>query len=234
MKKFTNWIKHWYRYKTDEPYIIALSLIAAFCLYGSTTLDHKRGLTIYVILLILIALWSIFRTVTFKKIYINKFINNQKFDEKSQGLDLGTGTGYALIQLAKDNNIEKAYGVEDIYQYSIQRLEKNAVLENVKDKIELKDSDITQIPYQDSQFNVATAIHGRDDQLSNHSKSIYLLITNELNRVVKSGGKIFMLNTPGMIKRYKKEFERQGDNVQWMHVRFEKFFNLRAIIVKMK
>ncbi|TPR39867.1 class I SAM-dependent methyltransferase [Apilactobacillus micheneri] len=234
MNKIINWVKHWYRYKTDEPYIIALSFIGAFCLYGSIYFDHKNKSMIYVLILILLGLWTLLRTVTFKKNYINQFVDNHDFTASSKGLDLGTGTGYALIKMAKDNHLAEVDGVEDVYQYSIQRLEKNSTLEDVKEKVQLKAHDITSIPYDDNSFDVATAIHGRDDQLSNRKKSVYQPISKELNRVVKPGGVIFMLNTPGMIKRFKKDFEAKGASVKYMHRRFELFFNVRAIVITVK
>lgn len=232
MNKFTGWVKHWYRYKTDEPYIIASALIGAICLYASIMKDHKHHLLIYVLVLILIALWSLFRSVTFKKNYVRKFVKEHAFTNQQNGIDLGTGTGYGLIKLARDTEIGKVCGVEDKYQYTVQRLEKNATLERVRSKMNITTADIQNIPYEDKEFDVAMGISANGNQLSTPKKAVYQQIASELDRVVKQDGIIFMVNTPRMTKKYANEFAKHGRHVEYMHRRFEKFFNLRAIVVK--
>lgn len=234
MKKITGWVKHWYRYKTDEPYIIAAAIIGALCLLGSISLDHKKRFYMYVVILILIAIWALFRSVTFKKNFIRQFVEENKFEGKDKGLDLGTGTGYALIKLARDTKLNKVSGVEDKYQYTIKRLEKNAYLENVKERIEITTADIKKLPFDDKEFDVITAISANGSQLSTPKKSVCKDIAFEIVRVISDKGTIFMVNTPRMTKKYASEFENRGLKVEYMHRRFERFFFLRAIIVTNK
>ncbi|CAI2651386.1 2-methoxy-6-polyprenyl-1,4-benzoquinolmethylase, mitochondrial [Apilactobacillus kunkeei] len=234
MKKFTGWVKHWYRYKTDEPYIIAAAIIGALSLLGSIALDHKKRFYMYVVILILIAIWALFRSVTFKKNFVRQFVEESDFEESDKGMDLGTGTGYALIKLARDTKINKAYGVEDKYQYTIKRLEKNAYLENVKDRIEITTADIENLPFDDKTFDVITAISANGNQLSTPKKSVYKDIAYEMARVITDKGTIFMVNTPRMTKKYAIEFENRGFHVEYMHRKFERFFFLRAIKVTKK
>lgn len=234
MKTFTGWVKHWYRYKTDEPYIIAAAIIGALGLLGSIVLDHKKRFYLYVIILILIAIWALFRSVTFKKNFVRQFISENKFEGMDKGVDLGTGTGYVLIKLARDTNLSKVNGVEDKYQYSIKRLEKNAYLENVKDRIEITTADIEKLPFEDNEFDVVTGISANGNQFSTPKKSVYKDIALEMVRILSQKGTIFMVNTPRMTKKYVSEFENKGLNVEYMHRRFERFFCLRAIKVTRK
>ncbi|MCL8495954.1 class I SAM-dependent methyltransferase [Apilactobacillus sp. F1] len=234
MKKITGWVKHWYRYKTDEPYIIAAAIIGALCLLGSISLDHKKRFYMYVLILILIAIWALFRSVTFKKNFVRQFVDENKFEGKNKGLDLGTGTGYALIKLARDTKLNKVYGVEDKYQYTIKRLEKNAYLENVKDRIEITTADIENLPFDDNEFDAITAISANGNQLSTPKRAVYKDIAFEIARVIADKGIIFMVNTPRMTKKYAAEFENKGLKVEYMHRRFERFFFLRAIKVTNK
>ncbi|GAA6113050.1 MAG: class I SAM-dependent methyltransferase [Apilactobacillus sp.] len=234
MNKFTGWIKHWYRYKTDEPYIISAAIVGALALFGSILMDRKKHLYIYAIILILIALWALFRSVTFKKNFVRDFVKQHQFSEDKIGLDIGTGTGYALIKLARDTQLGKVYGVEDKYQYTIRRLEKNAVLERVKNKIELTTADINKIPFEDRSIDVVTAISANGNQLSTPKKAIVQSISYEMKRVLMPSGVMFMVNTPAMIKKYAAAFEKSGFEVTYMHRRFERFFFIRAIVVKYK
>lgn len=234
MNKFTGWIKHWYRYKTDEPYIISAAIVGALALFGSILMDRKKHLYIYAIILILIALWALFRSVTFKKNFVRDFVKQHQFSEDKIGLDIGTGTGYALIKLARDTQLGKVYGVEDKYQYTIRRLEKNAVLERVKNKIELTTADINKIPFEDRSIDVVTAISASGNQLSTPKKAIVQSISYEMKRVLMPSGVMFMVNTPAMIKKYAAAFEKSGFEVTYMHRRFERFFFIRAIVVKYK
>lgn len=234
MNKFTGWVKHWYRYKTDEPYIISAAIVGALAMFGSILMDRKKHLYIYAIILVLIALWALFRSVTFKKNFVRDFIKQSHFNPNQVGLDIGTGTGYALIKLARDTDLEKVYGVEDKYQYTVRRLEKNAVLEKVKNKIEITTADINKIPFEDRSVDVVTAISANGNQFSTPKKAIIQSISYEMKRVLKPSGVMFMVNTPAMIKKYAATFEKSGFEVTYMHRRFERFFFIRSIIVKYK
>lgn len=234
MNKFIGWVKHWYRYKTDEPYIISAAIVGALAMFGSILMDRKKHLYIYAIILLLIALWALFRSVTFKKNFVRDFVKQSQFNSNQVGLDIGTGTGYALIKLARDTSLGKVYGVEDKYQYTIRRLEKNASLEGVKDKIELTTADINKIPFEDRSIDVVTAISANGNQLSTPKKAIVQSISYEMKRVLRPSGVMFMVNTPSMIKKYATDFEKSGFEVTYMHRRFERFFFIRAIVVKAK
>jgi ubiquinone/menaquinone biosynthesis C-methylase UbiE len=234
MNKIINWFKHWYRYKSDEPYIITVAIIGAFCLYGSIVMDHKKRFTVYVIILILIALWALFRSVTVKKNLVRKFMMTHNFAGQTQGLDLGTGTGYALVKLAHDTSVQHVTGVEDRYQYTISRLEKNTILAGVHDQVTFADADIQSLPYDENQFAVVTAVSANGNQLSTPKKSVYKSIANEMNRVVQPDGTIFMVNTPFMLRKYAREFKNQGNHVQFISNRIAWCFNLSSMVVTIK
>lgn len=84
-----------------------------------------------------------------------------------QILDLGCGRGAVLLMAARHLTTGRAVGV-DLWRWvdqsgnTIEATERNAVVEGVRDRVELRTADMTDLPFPDEQFDVvlsSLAIH---------------------------------------------------------------------------
>ncbi len=107
-------------------------------------------------------------------------------------LDVGCGRGLLLLSAAKRLTTGKAVGV-DIWQTKDQSGNKpettlrNATLEGVSDKIELKTADARKLPFEDASFDAvisSLAIHNLPDAAGRAD------VIREIVRVLKPGGKL--------------------------------------------
>jgi SAM-dependent methyltransferase len=131
-------------------------------------------------------------------------------DEKL--LDIGCGSGMLLNEAAKRLTSGQALGI-DIWEphtgggnYAL--LMKNAKAEGVADKIQFKQADVRQLPFEDAAFDVIVssgALHHIGRDMSDHEKAL-----NEMTRVLKPGGKIVLWDTTHMIKGYASRMKASG------------------------
>jgi arsenite methyltransferase len=105
-------------------------------------------------------------------------------------LDIGAGTGLLMNGAAKFLTTGKSVGIdiwrpEDLSDNSIENTLKNAVLENVQDKIEIKTEDARQLSFEDNSFDIVLSmfcIHNIEDKLE-QEKACF-----EIARVLKPNG----------------------------------------------
>jgi SAM-dependent methyltransferase len=131
-------------------------------------------------------------------------------DEKL--LDIGCGSGMLLNEAAKRLTSGQALGI-DIWEphtgggnYAL--LMKNAKAEGVADKIQFKQADVRQLPFEDAAFDVIVssgALHHIGRDMSDHEKAL-----NEMTRVLKPGGRIVLWDTTHMIKGYASRMKASG------------------------
>jgi len=127
-------------------------------------------------------------------------------------LDVGCGSGVLLNEAAKRLTSGKAIGI-DIWEphtgggnYNL--LMKNAKAEGVADKIQFKQADVRQLPFDDASFDVIVssgALHHIGRDMSDHEKAL-----NEMVRVLKPSGKIVLWDTTHMIKGYASRMKAVG------------------------
>ena len=106
-------------------------------------------------------------------------------------LDIGAGTGLLMHGAAKFLTTGKAIGIdiwrtEDLSDNTLQNCLKNAELEGVADKIEIKTEDARQLSFADNSFDVVLSmfcIHNIDDK-SEQEKACF-----EIARVLKPNGR---------------------------------------------
>jgi arsenite methyltransferase len=105
-------------------------------------------------------------------------------------LDIGTGRGLYMISAAKHLTTGKSIGIdiwraEDLSGNNIENTFKNADVENVRDKIEIKNEDARKLSFADNSFDVILSmwcIHNIDDK-ADQEKACF-----EIARVLKPNG----------------------------------------------
>jgi Methylase involved in ubiquinone/menaquinone biosynthesis len=111
-------------------------------------------------------------------------------------LDVGCGSGLYLIGAVKRLSSGKATGIdiwqsEDLSGNHQVNTTKNADIEGVGNKIEVKTADMKRIPFQDNSFDIvlsSLAIHNIYEK-SERRKALL-----EITRVLKAGGKLCIID----------------------------------------
>lgn len=130
-------------------------------------------------------------------------------------LDLGCGRGAVLLQAAKLLPRGRAVGI-DLWKTSDQsgnamsRTERNADLEGVRDRVELRTGDMTRLPFEDSSFDVVVssiAIHNIPTS-GGRARAI-----GEAARVLRPGGRLAIADI-----RATREYEATLRRLGWPFV----------------
>jgi arsenite methyltransferase len=109
-------------------------------------------------------------------------------------LDIGTGLGLYMIGAAKYLKMGKSYGIdiwraEDLSDNSIENAYQNAVLEGVRDKVEIKNEDARNLSFADNSIDVVLSmfcIHNIDEKDGQERACL------EIARVLKPKGRAFI------------------------------------------
>ena len=134
-------------------------------------------------------------------------IYNWKGDE--QVLDIGTGKGLLMIGAAKRLTTGKATGIDiwneqDLSGNKIENALKNAAIEGVENKIEVKNENVMLMSFADNSFDVIVSnlclhnIYNKDDRET---------ACKEIARVLKKGGTT-IISDFRHVKNYKNSFEQ--------------------------
>ena len=134
---------------------------------------------------------------------------NWRGDE--QVLDVGTGRGLLMIGAAKKLTTGKATGIDiwnaaDLSGNKIENTEKNAGLEGVADKIEIKNENAMKMSFADGTFDVVLSnlcIHNIPSA-EGRAKACC-----EIARVLKPGG-LAVISDFKNVSAYQKTFEELG------------------------
>ncbi len=130
-------------------------------------------------------------------------------------LDIGTGRGVYMIGAAKRLTTGKSIGIdiwrtEDLSGNNVENALKNAELENVSDKIEIRNEDARQLSFQDNTFDVILSmwcIHNIEDK-AEQEKACF-----EIARVLKPNGTA-LIGEFIPTHDYAKYFEKAGLKVK--------------------
>ena len=128
-------------------------------------------------------------------------------------LDLGYGRGAVLLLAAQHLTTGRAVGVDlwrtvDQSGNSAEATHRNAIAEEVADRVELNTGDLTALPFEDNRFDVvlsSLAIHnisgraGRDKAIS------------EAERVLRPGGRLLIVDVRGT-RQYQAQLAKRGMN----------------------
>ena len=126
-------------------------------------------------------------------------------------LDIGAGTGLLMNGAAQHLTTGKSIGIdiwrdEDLSDNTLQNTLRNAEIEGVSDKIEIKTEDARQLSFADNSFDVILSqfcIHNIDD-IKEQEKACF-----EIARVLKPNG-IALIGDYIPTHTYAKYFEKAG------------------------
>lgn len=109
-------------------------------------------------------------------------------------LDIGTGLGLYMIGAAKYLKTGKSYGIdiwraEDLSDNSMENAYQNAILEGVRDKVEIRNEDARNLSFSDNSIEVVLSmfcIHNIDEKDGQEKACL------EIARVLKPNGRAFI------------------------------------------
>ena len=166
-----------------------------------------------------------------KKKVIETIIDDLKLSGSEYVLDVGCGSGMMLVETAKRLDKGKAIGI-DIWQKkdqsnnSIGFALSNLHVENVHSRTELLTADMREMPFHDGAFDAAIsclAIHNLPRQ-EERLKSI-----QEIDRVVKPGGKIALIDFQHIEETKSALLELGWENVKVSKRHFSMFPPVKLI-----
>lgn len=192
-------------YGFDAPGIMRNFLVFGSLLFvGSTAiffLSESLLLTLvgYLLLigtLVLLTLGGVmfFYGIKGKFVMRDFMLEKIKWNGDEKVLDVCTGRGLFMIGAARRLTTGKSIGTdiwnqEDLSGNTIENAYKNAELENVKDKVEIKNEDVRQMSFADKTFDVVFSMYclHNIEEKSQQEKACF-----EIARVLKSGGKVLI------------------------------------------
>lgn len=131
-------------------------------------------------------------------------------DEKV--LDVGCGSGILLNGAAMRLTTGRATGIDIWAPHSgggnLELLWKNARAEGVADKIEFKEADARNMPFEDASFDVVMssgALHHISHNFDDHERAV-----REMVRVLKPGGKIIIWDITHMVEITSQKMRAMG------------------------
>lgn len=151
------------------------------------------GYLLLIVAVILLTLGSImfFYGIRGKFVMRDFMLEKIKWSGNEKVLDVGTGRGLFMIGAAKNLTTGKSIGTdiwnqEDLSGNTIENAYRNAELENVKDKVEIRNEDVRQMSFADKTFDVIFSMYclHNIEEKSQQEKACF-----EIARVLKSGGK---------------------------------------------
>jgi arsenite methyltransferase len=140
-----------------------------------------------------------------------KLLDLIQWSGDEQVLDVGCGRGLMLVGAAKRLTSGKAIGV-DLWQQQDQSQNnaasalKNAAIEGVTDRIEVKTADMRQLPFPDSFFDIVVsswAVHNLEIESDRHQA------LDEIMRVLKPNGSVVLADIVNQAE-YAEYFDQHG------------------------
>ena len=139
-------------------------------------------------------------------------------------LEIGFGTGYSLVKLAKSvGETGKAYGIDvtpEMVELAKERIEK----EGLAERVELCEGDAREMPYENNQFD---AVYMAATLELFDTPDIPRVLT-EIKRVLKPTGRLGVISMP----RAGHEDSRILRFYEWIHRTFPKYASCRPIYVE--
>ena len=136
-----------------------------------------------------------------------------QWDGEGKALDIGTGSGYLAIKLAKFNNHSEAVGIDTwgkSWNYAGEVCEQNAKKEGVQDKISFQKANAANLPFESEYFDaiVSNLVFHNIIKIRDKSK-----LFKEALRVLKKGGK-FSIQDKVKSKKLYGNFEKLEQKIK--------------------
>jgi arsenite methyltransferase len=182
----------------------------------NTILKYVSFLIIFVGIILLILGTSMYVYGIKGKFKMRDFVLNKiAWKGNENVLDIGTGRGVYMIGAAKHLTTGKSIGIdiwrtEDLSGNNVENALKNAELENVGGKIEIKNEDARKLSFQDNTFDVILSmwcIHNIEDKVEQEQACF------EIARVLKPNGTA-LIGEFIPTHDYAKYFEKAGLKVK--------------------
>jgi Methylase involved in ubiquinone/menaquinone biosynthesis len=147
----------------------------------------------------------------------NKMLKRLTLKGSEIALDVGCGRGLMLNGIAASLTSGKSYGV-DIWSVKDQSgnnydaVMKNAKIEDTQNKIEVINSDMRKLPFQDNYFDVIVSSLSIHNLKNNKERKMALI---EIARVAKSGCKLAILDI-AHVKYYQNILENYGFTMEYI------------------
>ena len=194
-------------YGFDAPYVpISLGvagivglLLGALFRWAFQTLVPGTVFLVYGTFMLLSSAYYVYTTRRGKFLSWAQLLTELRLKGDEQIVDLGCGRGAVLLMAASLLPLGKAYGV-DLWRSQDQSGNApdttlhNARLEGVIERVELRTADMRRLPFAENAFDVvlsSLAIHNIPDAASR------LQVIDEAVRVLKPGGKLFIVDIHG-------------------------------------
>jgi ubiquinone/menaquinone biosynthesis C-methylase UbiE len=123
-----------------------------------------------------------------KKIY-NLVIDNLTWNGEGECLDIGTGNGALIIELAKRHPLSVCIGFDywgKNWEYSRQICEENAMIEGVNNRVSFRQGTASKLPFENEQFDAVISSLTFHEVKDTNDK---ILLIKEAVRVLKKGSK---------------------------------------------
>lgn len=170
-----------------------------------------RGFTLMGVMCGIMLVWMLIYSLYGKLKHRDRILNMIDWKGNEVVLDVGTGRGLLMIGAAKKLSSGKSTGIdiwntEDLTANKIENTLNNASLEGVKDKVEIKNENVTHMSFADNSFDIVISnlclhnIYNAADRKK---------ACNEIARVLKSGGTAIISDFRHM-KEYKNNFAQAG------------------------
>jgi len=192
-------------YGIDAPPLIRALIIGGmlFCAASSRRFGHQiYSLTLsYVFLItgllsIIIAYLMLYSSKRGKIRERDKLIESLNIKGDETILDIGCGKGLLLIAAAKKLTSGKAIGVDiwkamDLSNNNPETTERNAMLENVKERVEVITADMRVLPFEENSIDIVVSSMAIHNVKSKEERKKTL---QEINRVLKPEGKLAIMD----------------------------------------
>jgi len=169
----------------------------------------------------LMGIWMLLYSKYGKLKHRDRMLNMIQWSGNEMVLDVGTGRGLLMIGAAKKLTTGKSTGIdiwnaEDLTKNKMENTLNNAVLEGVKDHVEIRNEDATNMSFTDQTFDVVVS------NLCLHN--IYTIegrkkACAEIDRVLKKGGTGIISDFRNM-RVYKDNFENLGMQTEWINASY--------------
>jgi SAM-dependent methyltransferase len=208
------------KYGLDAPavvlgYIAGGILLLILGITLSSKFYYAKWMTNIGIIFLIIGLYMTYGSKVGKYKMRVKIIKRLSIKGNETALDVGCGRGLMLNGVASQLNAGKAYGI-DIWNTNDQSGNNydavmcNAKIEGTESKIEVVNSDMRKMPFQDSYFDIIVSSLAIHNLKNNEERKKALL---EISRVAKKGCKLAILDI-AHIKYYANILSSQGFDIE--------------------
>lgn len=163
------------------------------------------------ILCTLTGFWMLIYSIYGKRKHRDRMLNLVNWKGNETVLDIGTGRGLYMIGAAKKLTTGKSTGIdiwnaEDLTKNSMENTINNAILEGVKDKVEVKNENAMNMSFPDNTFDLIFSNQCLHNMYNAEDRK---KACNEISRVLKNGGTGIISDFRHM-KEYKNNFVQSG------------------------